>query len=222
MAYTTGSIQGIKAYAKTTANGKYYFGGTFETKKNRVANDFLGTLKGELDADGVLVLGIDDADFGTLYYLATKVYCIDGFGNQLEINATGEWDVVGVVDVTTDNADNATGYDNGWGTSSGGTVSTSSSNKSTSIGSILDGVSNVLKGAGDLIKGGNNTNGAFGSDTPTDTPQKSNIVTYVVVALVLIILGVLAYLFFPKKKNVPVPVGIEQPLAGINKPKKLT
>lgn len=212
MAYTTDALNGIKAYAITTANGKYYFGGEFETKKNRVTGDFLGNLQGEMNADGSLVLSISDPDFGTLYYLATKVYLLDEFGNRLEINSNDDWDVVGTADV--DNTDVESTVDNGWG-------DTNTDNKSGSgVSGWLGGITDLLKGAGTLINGSKTAN-SF--DDAVDTPSSNgSVLLYVIIGVAVIIIGITIYVLTKKKKPLPVQnTTVSTPLAGISKPKRL-
>ncbi len=221
MAYTTNSLEGIKAFTKVAANGKYYFGGTFETKKNRVEDDFIGNLKGEMSYEGAKIISVSDADFGTLYYLATKLYLVDGFGNRLELNDNGGWDVVGVVDLDTTSTDVE---DNGWGDTTETETGTGTNNptKNATVGGWLGGVTDVLKGANDLLKGSNNATDSNNFDPEADS-HKSNTVLYVIIALVVIIIGVIVYLLTKKKAPpVPIPVQPSQPLSGIHKPKRLS
>lgn len=219
MAYTTDALTGIKAYAITTANGKYYFGGDFETKKNRVVGDFLGNLQGEMNADGSLVLSISDPDFGTLYYLATKVYLLDEFGNRLEINSNGDWDVVGTADVDNTDSGSDNSLDNGWG----GTTdnkSGSGSGSGSGVSGWLGGITDLLKGAGTLLNGSKTAN-SF--DDAVDTPSSNgNVLLYVIIGVAIIIIGVTVYVLTKKKKPLPVQnTTISTPLAGISKPKRL-
>lgn len=226
MAYTTASLEGINTYAKTTANGKYYFGGTFETKKNRVAGNLLGSLKGEMNFEGSKIISVSDADFGTLYYLASKLYLVDDFGNRLELNSNNDWDVVGVIDIdtsSTDSADNV-GYDNGWGDTTGTENNTT---KKATVGGWLGGISDVLKGAGDLLKGSNGTT-ANNFDPEAEVLTKNNTLLYVIIAMVVIVIGVVVYLLTTKRKSVQADnIGMVQPLpntlplSGIYNPKRL-
>ena len=207
MAYSTTDLVGLMAYAKSIAKGKYYFEGIFEEKKTVQTGVEIGKLKGSMVADdGNTVLAIDDANYGTLYYLNRKIYLKDGFGNRLESNDNEEWEIVAVetIDDTIEDP-----IDSGWGNSLPA--------KNTGI---IGGIRDVVKKAGDLIKNAPNGNDPSLNNTNTQQKSSSNVVKYIIIAAIagLVILIIFLLVKTPKQPEVQQMMQVAKPQSDVPNP----